>query len=403
MESWIVGPLAHPPSAGCRRARASRRLAGEVAAGSALSAWPGPRRHRPARRPPPLPSSRARRRPRAGEPELGWRQRPRRQRRVLRAGSYGRVTAAGPMALRPARSCLIGSDTHSPLVHPATATCRCSSATGRGRCARAPRPGLDPGLGPGGNGAAYHSLEVRRWWHSSPTTVATAEAGLHFADERQRHLPQGGHLQRAVGAGDAAPPVSRPPTSTWWCPTRPTPASCDRSPSTGPRPGPGGRHAGPLRQHRRGLGPAEPGGGARRRPRAARTSCCWRRSGAGMSWGSALLEGPEGTCDHGTSDRHRPRQPPPRRAARASSSAPPVPSGGRSPSSSTRLGRALAPPLQRRARGGEGARRRAAAATALVQADICSWDEVRDMHATVVAERGHPLFSSTARASAATR
>lgn len=26
----------------------------------------------------------------------------------------------------------------------------------------------------------------------------------------------------------------------------------------------------------------------------------------------------------------------------------------------------------------------------LVQADICSWNEVRDMHATVVAERGHP-------------
>ena len=95
---------------------------------------------------------------------------------------YGLVTAAGLMALRPGPVLLIGSDTHSPLVHPDDRDLSVLIGDGAGAVVLEPRdPGWMLAWDLGSNGAAYHSLEVRAGGSRLPTTVATAEAGLHFA------------------------------------------------------------------------------------------------------------------------------------------------------------------------------------------------------------------------------
>lgn len=95
---------------------------------------------------------------------------------------YGLVTAAGLMAMDPRPILLIGSDTHSLTVNPDDRDL--SILVGDGAGAVVLTPSADPWIKAwdlGADGSKADSLKVVAGGSRMPTTPQTVEAGLHYA------------------------------------------------------------------------------------------------------------------------------------------------------------------------------------------------------------------------------
>ena len=95
---------------------------------------------------------------------------------------YGLVTAAGLMAMDPRPILLIGSDTHSLTVNPADRDLSILVGDGAGALVLTPSP--DPWIKAwdlGADGSKADSLKVVAGGSRMPTTADTVEAGLHYA------------------------------------------------------------------------------------------------------------------------------------------------------------------------------------------------------------------------------